>query len=191
VDEINGIPVSCMDVAMPVVIAKAEHFGLSGYETRQELDDNQKFYAKMEPLRVEAGRRMGLGDVRESVVPKFGLIAPARKGGSICARYFMPWNCHPSMAVTGGQCMAACLLTPGTVGHGLGNLPGNSPERVILEHPIGKLEIIVDYAISSGDFVLHSTGLVRTARKIAAGELFIPSGIWKQGGSMGEPGNLP
>ena len=38
VDEIDGIAVTCMDVAMPMVIAKAESFGLTGYETAAELD---------------------------------------------------------------------------------------------------------------------------------------------------------
>ena len=44
-DEIDGIPVTCMDVAMPMVIARAADFGLSGYETRDELDKNKLFFS--------------------------------------------------------------------------------------------------------------------------------------------------
>jgi len=44
VDEIDGIAVTCMDVAMPMVIAKAESFGLTGYETAAELDENRAFF---------------------------------------------------------------------------------------------------------------------------------------------------
>ena len=33
-DQFNGIQVTCMDVAMPVVIARADAFGLTGHETR-------------------------------------------------------------------------------------------------------------------------------------------------------------
>ena len=43
VDVIDGIEVTCMDVAMPMVIAKAASFGLSGYETAAELDENRAF----------------------------------------------------------------------------------------------------------------------------------------------------
>ncbi len=118
-EEIDGIEVTCMDVAMPMAIARADAFGLTGYETVAELDANRDFYARMEPIRIEAGRRMGLGDVSKSVTPKFGLLSPARQGGTISARYFMPWNCHPPMAVTGSQCLASCALTPGTVADGL------------------------------------------------------------------------
>ena len=48
-----------------------------------------------------------LGDVTKAVTPKFALLAPPRHGGTISARYFMPWNCHPKMAVTGAQCLAS------------------------------------------------------------------------------------
>lgn len=98
---IDGVQVTCMDVAMPMVIARASDFGLTGYETAADLDENKDFFTKMERVRIKAGALMGMGDVRHSVTPKFGLIAPAREGGTIAARYFMPWNTHPSMAVTG------------------------------------------------------------------------------------------
>ncbi|MEJ2137568.1 MAG: PrpF domain-containing protein, partial [Desulfofustis sp.] len=41
VDIIDGISVTCMDVAMPMVIARAADFGLSGYENCAELDENR------------------------------------------------------------------------------------------------------------------------------------------------------
>ena len=43
IDEIDGIVVTCMDVAMPMVIARAADFGLSGYETCNELDEKRRF----------------------------------------------------------------------------------------------------------------------------------------------------
>ncbi len=114
-DVVDGIELTCMDVAMPVAIAQAEDFGLSGYESAEELDANRAFFDRMEGIRRKAGEIMGMGDVAKSVTPKFGLLAPARDGGSIATRYFMPWKTHPRMAVTGAQCLASCALTPGTV----------------------------------------------------------------------------
>ena len=35
-----------MDVAMPMVIARASDFGLSGTETREELDANKEFLSE-------------------------------------------------------------------------------------------------------------------------------------------------
>lgn len=179
VEVFDDVSVTCMDVAMPMVIAKASSFGLTGYESVAELDANAAFMSRMESVRVQAGRAMGLGDVSQSVAPKFGLLAPARDGGSITVRYFMPWNCHPSMAVTGAQCVAACLLTPDTVAHGmLANSPG-SPATLNLEHPSGSIEVLFEFEHSSNGFTPVSAGLVRTARKLAQGDVFIPRDIWK------------
>ena len=177
-EEIDGITVSCMDVAMPMVIAKAEDFGLTGYETREELDANEAFFERMEPIRIEAGKRMGMGDVSKSVTPKFGLLAPARDGGAAAVRYFMPWKCHPTLAVTGSQCLAACLLCPGTVGEGFFPPPNAAPALVSLEHPMGNLDVAVDFSRTEDGVEIHSAGLVRTARKLAEGTVFVPATVW-------------
>lgn len=177
-EEIDGIEVTCMDVAMPLVIARAADFGLSGYESAAELDANREFFARMEAIRLEAGQRMGMGDVSKSVTPKFGLLASAREGGTIATRYFMPWNTHPTMAVTGAQCLAACALTPGSVSDGLLERPTQSPANVTLEHPEGTIDVLVEFDSAEG-FSLTSAGLLRTARKLAEGKIFIPERIWK------------
>ncbi len=177
-DVIDGIEVTCMDVAMPVVIARAADFGLTGHESAEELDANRDFYARMEPIRQEAGRRMGMGDVSKSVTPKFALLAPPSKGGTIAARYFMPWNCHPTMAVTGAQCIASCVLTPGTVAEGLLTPPDGIPALVLIEHPGGVIDVTVDYENGPEGFVLKSAGLLRTARLLARGEVMVPGAVW-------------
>lgn len=178
VDVVDGIEVTCMDVAMPMVIATAASFGLTGYETAAELDENRDFFARMEALRLKAGALMGMGDVSKSVTPKFGLLAPAAQGGTIATRYFMPWNAHPTMAVTGAQCLASCVLTPGTVAEGLAAKPNESPAKITLEHASGTIDVAVDFAQTDAGFEIRSAGLVRTARKIAAGSVFIPASIW-------------
>lgn len=176
-DTFGGIEVTCMDVAMPLVIAKAADFGLSGYEKAEELDNNRDFFAKMEAIRIEAGAAMGMGDVTKSVTPKFGLLAPAKNGGTIATRYFMPWNTHPTMAVTGAQCLASCALTPGTVSDGLLDRPTTGPAEVILEHASGNIDVLVDFSTEDG-FTLKSAGLIRTARKLADGNVYVPSDVW-------------
>jgi len=179
-DTIDGIDVTCMDVAMPMVIARATDFGLTGHETREELDANQALFERMERIRRAAGKKMGMGDVADSVTPKFGLIAPAINGGTVAGRYFMPWTTHPTMAVTGAQCLATCALTEGTVADGLVDRPVGVPATVMLEHPLGKMDVAVDLA-NAGEIDVRSVGLIRTARKIAAGEIFVPDAAWGWG----------
>lgn len=176
IDDIDGVPVTCMDVAMPMVIARADSFGLTGYESAAELDANTDLFARIEAVRLKAAEKMGMGDVTQSVTPKFGLVTPARDGGTICTRYFMPWKTHPTMAVTGAQCLASCVLTPGTVADA--PLPNEAPARVVLEHPSGTIEVLVDFDQGADGFQIKAAGLTRTARKLAAGEVFVPSQIW-------------
>ena len=178
IDTVDGIEVSCMDVAMPMVIARAADFGLRGYETAAELDDNRAFFARMEAVRCKAGEMMGMGDVSDAVTPKFGVLAPAKDGGTAAVRYFMPKKTHPTLAVTGSQCLSACLLCPGTVAGGLATGITGSPAKLSLEHPMGRLDVVVDYAIDGDGFDIRSAGLVRTARKLASGEVFVPASVW-------------
>jgi 2-methylaconitate cis-trans-isomerase PrpF len=159
-----------------MVIARAKDFGLSGYESAAELDENRAFFDRMEAIRIEAGAKMGMGDVSKSVTPKFGLLAPPRKGGHATVRYFMPWKTHPTLAVTGSQCLSACLLCPGTVAEGMIERP-DAPAEIILEHPMGRMDVTVDYTSGGNGFEVISAGLVRTARKLASGEVFVPKAV--------------
>ncbi len=173
-DEIGGVEVTCIDVAMPMVVARAADFGITGHETREQIDADPALFERIEKVRIAAAERMGMGDVSKSVTPKFGLLAEPVDGGSVTARYFMPWTCHPSMAVTGGQCLAACVLTPGSVAEGVARRPAEVPAKVVIQHPSGELEVLVDYEVTDGGVDIRSGGVLRTARLIARGEVFVP-----------------
>ena len=178
IDRIEGVDVTCMDVAMPMVIARAEAFGLTGREGAADLDADRAFYQRMERVRRAAGRAMGMGDVSERVTPKFGLLAAPAGDGAAAVRYFMPWSTHPSLAVTGSQCLAACLLCPGTVGEGLLGAVPAAPARLALEHPMGVLHVALDYRRDGAAFEVVSAGLTRTARLLARGEVMVPESAW-------------
>jgi 4-oxalomesaconate tautomerase len=131
-------------------------------------------------VRLKAGPLMTLGDVSTSVTPKVGLLAAPRTGGAVTARYLTPWACHPTMAVTGAQCLAACLLTPGTVAEGLAEVPPGNPAVVRIEHPMGAIEVTVD----RDEGGIRSAGLLRTARLLARGEVMVPRAVWAGPGSV-------
>ena len=172
-ETIDGIEVSCIDAAMPMMVARAADLGITGYESHEALDAHRDLFARFEPLRIEAGRRMGLGDVAQSVIPKVGLIAPASDGGTVAGRYFMPWKAHPSFAVSGAICVATCVAASGTVAEGIAARDENEP--VVIEHTSGRIEVRLDASErSSGPegFDLRAAAIVRTARKIATMTVF-------------------
>ena len=176
-ETIEGVAASCIDVAMPMVMIAAAELGLGGYET-DALASDRVFMAKLERIRREAGRRMGLGDVRDKVVPKVAVLAHPRSGGLISSRYFTPDTLHAAHAVTGGICVAACALMPGTVASPLADGAGASDGRCVIEHPSGVLEVTLRTSGEGGSLTVESAGVVRTARKIFDGEVLVPAGIW-------------
>lgn len=178
IDVIDGVEVTCIDVAMPMMIARAADFGITGHEGVEKLDANTDLFARMEAIRLKAGALMGFGDVSESVTPKLGLISPARHGGHITARYFMPWTTHPTLAVTGSQCLAACALAPGTVAEGMVAPVAGSPVTMMIEHPMGTMDVTVKFTRDADRFEFHSAGVVRTARLIARGEVMVPDSVF-------------
>ncbi len=179
-DTIDGIAVSCVDFAMPMVIARAESFNLTGYESREELDANKTFFEKMEQVRLKAGELMGMGDCSKSVTPKFGLVAKAQHAhGSMATRYFMPWATHPTLAVTGSQCLAACASVSGSVADDLIDMGDQLQSRLTLEHPLGSMDVVLQRQSQDGVLAPSSAGVVRTARKLAQGDVFVPQAVWR------------
>ncbi|MFO1212529.1 MAG: hypothetical protein U1E74_08435 [Paenacidovorax caeni] len=53
--------------------------------------------ARLEALRLEAGQRMGMGDVTHSVLPKPVIVSPGTSPGSVVSRYFTPTSATARM----------------------------------------------------------------------------------------------
>ena len=177
-DHIEDIAVSCVDLAMPMVIARAADFGITGYETKPELDANKPLLKRMEEVRLVAGRMMGMGDVTGQVVPKFCLVAPPRHGHAITSRYFVPEDCHSAHAVTGGLCLAAACVLPGSVTEGIAAPPPGPRRMIVIEHPSGTLATEFELEGSADNPIIRRAAFVRTARKIMSGQVYVPSQVW-------------
>lgn len=174
-DTVDGVAVTLIDAAMPMVLMQAADFGLSGSESAAQLDGNADLLPRIERIRLQAGLLMGLGDVSNSVIPKPVLVAPSatQDGLALQSRYFTPRACHRAHAATGAVGVASAFLMPGTVAHDCGGPPIQAGYRSVrIEHPSGAMSIDVDLDPVSG--VVRRAGLVRTARKIMKGQLYVP-----------------
>jgi 2-methylaconitate cis-trans-isomerase PrpF len=177
-DVIDGVEVSCVDVAMPIVLMRAEAFGKSGHETAVELDADRELAKRMEAIRIKAGVLMGMGDVTNSVVPKMALLAKPRNGGTIASRYFVPETCHKAHPVTGTVCIASACAIPGTIASEISPLPPAPQGMVRIEHPQGMIVIDLDVDFTGGRQELRRAALIRTARRIFEGNVLVPEKIW-------------
>lgn len=169
-DLINGIPVTCIDNGMPVVVINAQDLGKTGYESCVELTNDTEFRAKLEALRLKIGPLMNLGDVTKKVVPKMTLIAPPQNGGHVSTRTFIPHTCHDAIGVLGAVSVATACILPNSVAEGVAVIPEGNPKTLSIEHPSG--EFSVELAQDANGQVIKA-GLLRTARLLSRGEVYV------------------
>jgi 4-oxalomesaconate tautomerase len=171
-DEFGGIPVTCVDNGMPVVVVAAESLGKTGQETVAELEADELLKARVQRLRLEAGKAMGLGDVSGTTVPKVSLVAPARHGGTISTRTFIPVRVHESIGVLGAISVGTAVMLPGAVGGGLAGAAEPGTTRLGIEHPSGTMHVEVELDTAAVPPKVLRSGVVRTARKLFDGAVF-------------------
>lgn len=169
-DIIDGIPVTCIDNGMPVVVINAKDFGKTGYETCAELNNDAEFRARLEALRLKLGPLMNLGDVSKKVVPKMTLIAPPQHGGNISTRTFIPHTCHDAIGVLGAVSVATACILPNSVAADIAVIPEGNPKHLSVEHPSGEFSVELEQD-AKGQVI--KAGLLRTARLLSRGEVYV------------------
>jgi 4-oxalomesaconate tautomerase len=169
VDTINGVECTLIDNGMPVVVMRASDMGITGTESREELEANSELRTKLEAIRLQAGPLMNLGDVTEKSVPKMSMVSEATDGGALSTRTFIPHRCHASIGVLGAVSVATAAILPNSPAASVAALPEGSRKTLAVEHPIGEMTVVIDI---DQDDQPKSAALLRTARKLFDGEVF-------------------
>jgi 4-oxalomesaconate tautomerase len=179
VDVVEGIEVTCIDNGMPVVILRAADFGKTGDETPDALEADASLKARVEKIRLALGPRMNLGDVTNKTVPKMSLVSKARHGGVISTRTFIPHRVHEAIGVLGAVSVATACVLPGSVAAKVAEI--DNPQRLKqleVEHPTGFFTVDMDVSFDNGKLTVRRSALLRTARKLMSGHVFVPSRVW-------------
>ena len=171
VDVIDGVEATLIDNGMPVVVLRAADFGISGNETRDEMEANESLKKRVETIRLKAGPMMNLGDVTEKSVPKMSLVSAPVKGGAVNTRTFIPHRCHASIGVLGAVSVATACMLPGTPGASAAEIPAGNPKTLDIEHPIGAMSVVVTQDDAGA---VTDAAILRTARKLFDGTIFAP-----------------
>ena len=191
VDQLDGIPATLIDNGMPVVVLRASDFGKCGYERPAELDGDEIFKARLETIRLLAGERMGLGDVRAKLIPKMTLIAPPRQGGEVMTRTFIPHKCHAAIGVLGAVTVATACVLPGSVASGLVRTLRADEKRLSIEHPSGEFSVEIEVEQTGDELKVRRSSLIRTARALFQGEALVPASVWDGSRSELPDSNVP
>ena len=171
IDRFAGTEVTYVHAGMPVLLVRATDLGIDGAESPELLEADEALRSAVEAIRLEAGPVLGLGDVRDTTVPKITIVSPPRQGGTVTTRTFIPHRVHSAIGVLGAVSVAAGVLAPGTV--------ASTPVAdglVRIEHPTGTFDVHLEL---NGDGPLtrvRSSAVVRTARKLSDGLVWPRSG---------------
>ena len=169
-DELDGHRATLIDNGMPVVLLRADEFGLSGDESPAELEADPQLGERIERIRREAGPLMGLGDVTAQSVPKLILLSPPRADGAISTRAFIPARVHSSIGVLMAASVAAALRIPGAVGAALA--APMAGDTTLIEHPSGAFPSRVHVARDDHGAWQATSLSLRTARTLFDGIVF-------------------
>ncbi len=177
-DVIEGVPVTCIDNGMPVVVIEAARLGCTGYETPDELNADAALKARIEVIRLAASARMNLGDDTNCVVSKMSLVAPARAGSAICTRTFILRVCHEVIGVLGAVSVATACVIPGSVAFAVAMVPARDRKQVSVEHSAGEFTVELEAHVAVTGIVIEHYVLVRTARALFRGQVLVPGSVW-------------
>jgi hypothetical protein len=181
---------SLVDAANPAVFVRAVDLGFTGKESPRDAADNPGILAIMEEIRVKAALMMKLAEEPGQVgpaVPKVAMVARAQDyetiGGAtvragdfdLLARTKAMAAMHKAYAVTGGICVSAAALIPGTVVNQVVAPGAVEAGNVRVGHPSGISSFLVSVVkISTGEFQLCRSAVAGSARRIMDGTVHIP-----------------
>jgi 4-oxalomesaconate tautomerase len=173
IDIVDGIEMTCIDNGMPVVLLRATDFGITGYETKDALDNNDDLKAKLEQTRLKIGYKMNLGDVKNLSIPKMCLISPPNtEGGILNTRMFIPHICHDAIGVLAAVSVATACVLPQNITENIKKISRNNTFSI--EHPTGEMTVNIDCFFENDEIKITKSGVMRTARLLSKGVVFIP-----------------
>lgn len=180
------VPVTICDIAHIIVFGKASDFGIAGSEDSRTLNTNKQLIDDVREFRGRAAEMVGICSSWEKVdeeapnLPYVVLLSVIRDGedGDVQGRLFLDNHCHTSMAGAGATCTAACSRIAGTLVNEMARALRKGQEDFKVMHPLGHLPIQIKEKAGATDGSrlpeFETLSFVRTARRIAKGELFVP-----------------
>ena len=79
--------------------------------------------------------------------------------------------------VTGALCVSTCAMLQGSVADGLARRNAGDDRLVLIEHPSGMIDVALKTSGTGAAMQVISGGVIRTARKLMQGEVFVPGGL--------------
>lgn len=189
---LGKVKVSVVDSSNLFVFVDAESVGLIGNESPELLDANDQAREYLEIIRGFVAQQLDyVDDYRKSFektpsVPKIAVVSKASAYTStegkrfneneldIHARMMSMKKTHKTLAMTGGMCLAAATVIPGTIVQNIAaENPHFNPSQIKIAHPGGLMDVGVEFEKGKdGDITICYTSGYRTARLLMKGTAY-------------------
>jgi len=179
-----------INAGIPTIFVDAADIGYTGAELQEAINGDAAALKRFEALRAIGAVRMGLiasvdEASRRQHTPKIAFVAPARdhvvsSGRTVKAqeidllvRALSMGKLHHAMMGAAAVAIGAAAAVPGT----LVNLAAGGGERsaVRFGHPSGTLRVGAEAQRRDGDWTVVKAVMSRSARRLMAGDVFVPS----------------
>jgi 2-methylaconitate cis-trans-isomerase PrpF len=180
-DVIADVEASLIDATNPLVFVRARDLGLTGGESPQALDADRALCERLETIRVEAAKMMGIPG--SAANPKIAVVAPPMTYASldgttideaavdVVARVISMGNAHRAFALTSAMCLAVAAEIDGSIVHEAARHPHGD---IRLGHASGVLPIAAAVREKNGEPWAERVTVYRTARRLMEGAVRVP-----------------
>ncbi len=186
------LDMSVVDLANLVCFVRAEEFGLDGTEDPLRIEADATLMRRLETVRLNFAVRLGLRPSLDAAradlpgTPWLALIAPPRDwidhatgqwraaaSADVNVRLVSRARVHKAFPGSGSACLGIAAMLPGSVFDAV--LPPSARDcgRIRIGHPCGTLAVAARIDTSDGTIRVREASLLRTARKIMQGEIFV------------------
>jgi 2-methylaconitate cis-trans-isomerase PrpF len=186
----SPIRASIVDIGNPMVFVRAGDFGVATTDGPDELNARQDLLARLEEIRVQGAQYLGLvrnGRAVSASIPAVALVAGpadyqaysskrpiAADSMDFWSREIFIGSVHKAYGVSETVCSTVAALIPGTVVHDVSRAGAAARGRVRLGHPSGVIEARVAVDLAGVQPVVNEVSVVRTARRIMDGMVYVP-----------------
>jgi 2-methylaconitate cis-trans-isomerase PrpF len=189
--------VSIVDVGNPLVFIEAKELGMKGIETVVEIESNKELMDKIEKIRGEVCKLIGLVDKAEDAKietpysPFFAIVSKPQdyitiNGGEvkkenidIVSRLLFMLKMHKAYPITGTVCTGAACRIPGTIPNEILNEISRNKDTISIGHPSGALDVEAIAEVKEKSVKFKKIGVYRTARTIMNGDVFVKKSVLK------------
>lgn len=186
IPDFGPVRASIVDISNAAVYVSAQDVGMKGTELT-EINGNQQLMEYLERIRCVAAEKIGLvEDWRQArtgctAIPKIGIISPPQSyvdmdGRSVdagemdlCCRMISLGAMHKAYPMSYAVGTGSAAMLPGTIVHELAH-PSHGDSCIVLGHASGCTRV----NIVMKDGQVEKAGIIRTARRIMDGFIYIP-----------------